>query len=893
MILKKLYLENFLAHTQTEIDFAEKGITVFIGENGAGKSSILEAISYALYGRSEKGNLADLIHWGRNEAKVELEFQNGDSVYKIERIISLKGKRAVSSGIIYKKEKGRFIHYYQKNISKETPKITGITPKTFYSSILIKQGDIERLLELKPKDRAKLFEEILDMTLYQIISDAAAEKRRALESEIKILSSHIPEINKIKEERELYLKEKDILEQKKKDILIEKEKIEKEIKKLKESYEKLHGEKEKILKLKHRLEILEEKKRNLEKSLREKESLLKDILEKEKEIKKLKPFIERYKIVEKLLEVFSQLEREKDKLKLLNEKLKEIKEKEKVIEDLNRLAQEYEEKENKLKELNERLREISKLKGELSTLEERVDILKKKLSDTMKNAVDIATELTNYKKIYRILQQNPLGINQLIRNNSEDIEKLEEELKDIVKKKAEIEIEGKELRKKKEKIDHLEGKCPTCERPLDNHSKEEILNEIEDRLKELREKYKLLKNKEEELSKRLQQEKIIKEKLQEFNEFFKKHKEAEGEILKINSKIFVLNNKLKNESSLEKDKNEIEKFLTENREKYLQFKEAKSYLSKVNVENIKKEINRLEKNIELYSEKLEGKNREELKKEYEILKEKSEKYISLKEAISKKDTLLKEIDTLKKDIDKTETEKESVGKDLENTLPVDNEIDKTKKLLDEQEGKLKSINDKLIEIDRELSVTEANLTLKEKELSEIEKTKKDIDIISEKAEKYRLVEKALGSDGIQKVIRDSALYELPKLTNQIFSSFGFDFQQIRFSEKFDISLLVPTVEKNDRYVDVDAISGGQRVALGLALRLAIGRFLSSKTELLILDEPTVHLDEQRRGELVNLLLELKKKNFVRQLIIVTHDTEIEDAADSIYYIEKGKVKILD
>jgi len=63
--------------------------------------------------------------------------------------------------------------------------------------------------------------------------------------------------------------------------------------------------------------------------------------------------------------------------------------------------------------------------------------------------------------------------------------------------------------------------------------------------------------------------------------------------------------------------------------------------------------------------------------------------------------------------------------------------------------------------------------------------------------------------------------------------------------------------------------------------------------VLILDEPTVHLDDQRRSELINLLLELKRKNFVRQLIIVTHDTEVEDAADNIYYVESGTVKSID
>ncbi|RUM58298.1 MAG: hypothetical protein DSY60_01935, partial [Persephonella sp.] len=68
------------------------------------------------------------------------------------------------------------------------------------------------------------------------------------------------------------------------------------------------------------------------------------------------------------------------------------------------------------------------------------------------------------------------------------------------------------------------------------------------------------------------------------------------------------------------------------------------------------------------------------------------------------------------------------------------------------------------------------------------------------------------------------------------------------------------------------------------------KFLSSKSSFLILDEPTIHLDEQRKNELVNLLIKLKNDGFIKQLIIVSHDTEIEDTADTIYYIRNGRVE---
>ncbi|RMD47086.1 MAG: hypothetical protein D6831_00600, partial [Aquificota bacterium] len=187
MILKRLYLKNFLAHEDSEINFSQKGITVFIGENGAGKSSIIEGIMFALFGKSDKGNQLELVKWGRNQAVVELEFQKGKEIFKIERTIEIKGKRATSTGVVYKKKGDRYIPFFQKNISKEIPKLTGITNKIFNSSILVKQGDIEGLLKLSPKERGKVFEEILDMTIYQLLSEKAGEKRRDLEKEYNIL----------------------------------------------------------------------------------------------------------------------------------------------------------------------------------------------------------------------------------------------------------------------------------------------------------------------------------------------------------------------------------------------------------------------------------------------------------------------------------------------------------------------------------------------------------------------------------------------------------------------------------------------------------------------------------------------------------------------------------
>ncbi|MEJ5173178.1 MAG: AAA family ATPase, partial [Hydrogenothermaceae bacterium] len=144
MILKKLTLRNFLIHSDSVIEFNQAGITAIIGENGSGKSSIIEGIQFALFGKSSKGNKKDLIKWGRKEALVELEFQNSLGLFKIVREISKRGSGGSST--LFKFEKGQFLPFYQKNLDKELPKITGLTLRTFQTSAVVKQGEIEGLL---------------------------------------------------------------------------------------------------------------------------------------------------------------------------------------------------------------------------------------------------------------------------------------------------------------------------------------------------------------------------------------------------------------------------------------------------------------------------------------------------------------------------------------------------------------------------------------------------------------------------------------------------------------------------------------------------------------------------------------------------------------------------
>ncbi len=891
MILKSLYLKNFLIHEETKIDFSERGITVFIGENGAGKSSILEALTFALFGKSDKGNQTNLVKWGRNQATVSLEFQKGKDTFKIERIITVKGSRASSTGVIYQKKGEKYIPYYQKNITKEVPKLTGITNKIFSSSILVKQGDIEGLLRLSPKERAKVLEEILDMTLYQLLSEKAGEKRRQLETKKETLEGGLIDTEEVEEEiskKEVELKqlkeEKNRIEE-----YISKKNKEKEV--VQNELENLMLEKSKQDSIKNKILSLKEQIKNFEEEIKRAEEIFKKIEEKEKQIQEIEEKLKKLSQIEDIIKNFERLEKIEEKYFYLKEKIDEFEEKKKIYEDLKELNKEYAQKEKQYSKIIEELNQLSKLYGELKSIEKQIEDLKKTRHETLEKAIKLAVELQKFKRIYKTLELNPVIVNEFLRNSKEAVDFLQKKKEELLKKLTELETYGKQLKKEIDQLENLEGICPTCKRPIENHTKEELLEELKEELKKRREEYKKIKEEIKQVEERLELEKKVIPYLEEFRILYEKHVDADNQIQKLKSQMFVINEKLKDREKIEKEKQEIEIFLRENKEKNQLFLEAKRFLSSIDIEKLKKEFEILKKEKEKLEEETKDISKEDILKEYEELKITEKRYIALKEFISQKEKLLKDLDRYKSNIKNLQKHIQSLKEEIVEK-DFDTEIENLKHKLSNIEKEISKETTYLLDITGKIGNLEKEIQLLRKEIEKNKEVEKEINILSEKINKYKKIEQALGPKGIQKIIRENALYRLPKIVNLIFSFFDFPFQQIKFSENFDIHLLAPTVEKSDRYIDINAVSGGQRVALGLALRIAISRFLSNRANFLILDEPTVHLDTQRRQDLINILIDLKEKNLVNQLILVTHDTEVEDAADTIYYVEDGKVRLV-
>ncbi|MDE1769558.1 MAG: SMC family ATPase [Thaumarchaeota archaeon] len=134
-------------------------------------------------------------------------------------------------------------------------------------------------------------------------------------------------------------------------------------------------------------------------------------------------------------------------------------------------------------------------------------------------------------------------------------------------------------------------------------------------------------------------------------------------------------------------------------------------------------------------------------------------------------------------------------------------------------------------------------------------------------------------------LRSWALGMISQKASEYLSTFNVKIQRISLEDKArDIGI---TCYSGNTNLDLESLSGGEKVSVALALRLGMAHLMgSSNLNFIILDEPTTHLDQERRKSLVSVLSQAFESNIdaISQFIIITHDSEIFENSniDAIY-----------
>jgi exonuclease SbcC len=235
MIPLKLHIKNFLSYSAPQdIDFEPYPLICLSGKNGHGKSSLLDALTWALWGQARKASgmvKADegLVHLGETHMMVILDFMCNGIHYRVKREFTLsakKGQANLEFGIL-EKETNSFKPLTDKTIRGTQSTIIrtiGLEYEGFINSAFIKQGQSQEFSKKSPKERKDLLASLLGLEHYEQIrklaQDKVKESQTAQEQTQNMLKSLEEELKEKRAVQEQLIQSKETLQQ-----LLDKEKV--------------------------------------------------------------------------------------------------------------------------------------------------------------------------------------------------------------------------------------------------------------------------------------------------------------------------------------------------------------------------------------------------------------------------------------------------------------------------------------------------------------------------------------------------------------------------------------------------------------------------------------------------------------------------------------------
>lgn len=197
MIPIRLKLSGFLSYRDSvEVDFGGFSMACISGHNGAGKSSLLDAFTYALFGQARKTGEA-LIHTGSNTAEVTLTFEYEGNQYRIQRILT-RGKNTTLEFQVWHAEEQRWRPLSERSTRETQSKIEQtlrLDYETFVNASFFLQGKADQFTQQRPGDRKRILASILGLDQWDSFRERTAERRKTLEREVDQVDGRLAEIN--------------------------------------------------------------------------------------------------------------------------------------------------------------------------------------------------------------------------------------------------------------------------------------------------------------------------------------------------------------------------------------------------------------------------------------------------------------------------------------------------------------------------------------------------------------------------------------------------------------------------------------------------------------------------------------------------------------------------
>ena len=185
-----------MCYRQAALDFAGIHVACLAGENGAGKSALLDAITWALWGRARAKRDDELIHLGEDEMAVEFSFELGAQVYRVLRRRKA-GRRGSTLLDCQVRDGERYRSLTEEGVRATQAKIECLLRldyETFVNSAFLRQGRADEFTVKTPAERKRVLGDILGLDRWTVYEERAKERLRAIQNEAQVIDLRLGEI---------------------------------------------------------------------------------------------------------------------------------------------------------------------------------------------------------------------------------------------------------------------------------------------------------------------------------------------------------------------------------------------------------------------------------------------------------------------------------------------------------------------------------------------------------------------------------------------------------------------------------------------------------------------------------------------------------------------------
>ncbi len=903
MLLKMLTLRNYRKYKNASIEFPD-GVIGIIGLNGVGKTTLVEAIGWALFGHHAARTTKELIkRRGASQHEVchaGLEFELEGDTYRVVREMS--GKNLVPRAELF--INGKRITSNAEEVTAVLVERIGMDHQSFFTSVFARQKELNALSSMKAGERKKLMLRMLGIERIEGSIHAIREDRRGKEKKIEgikaaivdkegrkkidVLRARMAELDKSKEAISLHISE----------IEAEKEAKERVVQATKQELELATRRYDRYVELSNTLGALRSDLENTRKRREEKENELAALLVKQKRLFAIQADENRYFECKARKEELEELrERYRHKMELLRRQertIQEINQRTALIKDLNARTAAFKGVEESLdaqvriREELEELRERYRHKEELMRGKERA-------LQEIKNREEEILRLKNERRRFEADEARLTEVRERIEELRRAEERLHSEIG--VYKTMTLQIK-RDMEASKEKIEQIralgpEGVCPMCERQLGTHygvlmrKQNEELSSMKQKLYTVFREY---KSRKQELEAKKKAEEVLKKQLNELEKCVNRRRELDTKIEQEERELNAWRDELRR---LLNDLKPLEDVKFDDKH----YKEVTAKINELD------KLVRAKKELEV---RIAGEKRELIRWRRELEQLRSDlkpvadvefdekEYSAVIGQLNELERVYREIIGLKAEIRRIDEVRAIIRELSDEERKIGSEIAALQKQIEALAFDKMAYVELKARYEREsesLNAVKLALMGKKHELESLcrehERVQADIEeqerLIREKEEEeedilyLNLLEKIMNDfkvymvGMIRPMLADYASELLRRLTDGKYSKLELD-------ENYDVFIY----EEGTAY-ELNRFSGGEEDLANLCLRLAISEVVSERsavqTHFIILDEIFGSQDIFRKRNIITALNELSKK--FRQILLITH---IEDVKDYMEYV---------